>query len=146
MSADLRVIEPQRTPSIIPPPANEIRLAIFSSIPPGHIAYAVPDASCMPLAHAGEVLVVTDEPRLFPVEGEWFLIQWISPPYNEWERHRVGQTIGIPREIKPGLWGYGPPCRSHAGVYFCGDFGFSFEQMTDYIRGKVVGIYRPSPS
>lgn len=118
-------------------------LRIFESIPPGHIAYAVPDRSCEPLARQGEVLVVQDAPRTFPVEGEWFLIQWISKARSEWERPRVGQTIGIPHE-RDGIWGYAPPCSKAGGMIFCGDFGFSFEQMTDYIRGPVVGIYRPT--
>lgn len=133
----------QQTGSIAPPKVDEMRLGIFDSIPPGYIAYAVPDGSCMPLAREGEVLVVTDQPRLFPIEGQWFLIQWISPPYNEWERHKVGQTIGIPRELKSGLWAYAPPCNRYGGITYCGDGYFSFEQMTDYIRGKVVGVYRP---
>lgn len=119
-------------------------LRIFESIPPRHIAYAVPNASCMPLAREGEVLVVTDQPRLYPIEGQWFLMQWISPPYSEWERHKVGQTVGIPRRLRDGRWEYGPPCRQHGGVIYCGDGCFSFDQMTDYIRGKVVGIYRPT--
>lgn len=144
MSAGPQMLERSRQrASVLPQNAVEMRLEVFASIPPRHIAYAVPDGSCMPLASEGEVLVVTDQPRLFPVEGQWFLMQWISPPYNEWERHKVGQTVGVPREVKEGLWAYGPPCNRHGGITYCGDGFFSFDQMTDYIRGKVVGIYRP---
>lgn len=128
---------------ILPLPAIPPKLLIYDSVPAGHIAYAVPDRSCEPLARLGEVLVIKDAPRTYPIEDQWFLIQWISKAYNEWERERVGQTIGIPRE-RDGLWGYYPPCNRAGGLIYCGDFGFSFEQMTDYIRGPVVGIYRPS--
>ena len=121
----------------------EMRLEIFSSVPPGHIVFGVTDGRCMPLVQPGEVLVVEDSPRMYPQEGQWYLIQWISPPYNEWERHKVGQTIGIPHEIKEGRWGYRPPCQFHDGMYHFGDGFFSWEQMTDYIRGRVIGIYRP---
>lgn len=121
----------------------EARLRIFDTAPSGHLAYAVPDHICFPLAAVGEVLVVKDAPRTFPVEGEWYLMQWITPPHHEWERHRVGQTIGIPKEVKDNRWAYYPPCRSYGDVQYCGDGLFSFEQMTDYIRGPVVGIYRP---
>lgn len=122
---------------------DEMRLEIFDAVPPGHIVYAVTNGSCMPMAGSGEVLVVEDRPRMYPQEGQWYLIQWISPPYKEWERHTVGQTIGIPHEIKEGKWGYRPPCNFHDGMHYCGDGVFSWEQMTDYIRGRVVGIFRP---
>lgn len=125
----------------VAPPASA-SLRVFNAIPPGFIAFAVTNDSCLPLAQRGEVLVVEDAPRTYPAEGHWYLIQWISQPRNEWERATVGQTVGIPRELRPGLWGYQPPCRYAGGMHYAGDSGFTYDQMTDYIRGLVVGIYR----
>ena len=122
---------------------GDTSLRIFDRVPGRCLAFAVLDGSCMPLVQPGEVLIVDDAPRMVPVEGQWFLLQWISPPRNEWERQRVTQTVGVPRELKPDLWGYGPPCNSHGGMTYCGDFGFNWQQMTDYIRGPVIGLYRP---
>jgi len=119
-------------------------LRLFAHIPPGFIVFAVRDGSCLPLARQGEVLVVEDAPRTYPTERQWYLIQWITQPRQEWERAKVGQTVGIPRELRPGLWGYQPPCHYAGGMHYAGDSGFTFERMTDYIRGPVVGIYRPS--
>lgn len=126
-----------------PSPASP-SLRIFDHVPPGHIVFAVRDDSCLPLARRGEVLVVEDEPRSIPEEGHWYLIQWITQPHHEWERATVRQTVGIPRELKPNLWGYSPPCRYAGGMHYAGDSGFTFMQMCDYLRGPVVGIYRPS--
>lgn len=133
-------------PSIFPDRVDQMKLEVFDTIPPRHIAYAVPDGSCMPLAREGEVLVVKDMPRHYPQEGRWFLIQWVRPQRAEWERPTVHQTVGIPREVKDGVWAYGPPCQRSCGMIYCGDGFFSFDQMTDYIRGPVVGIYRPRPA
>jgi hypothetical protein len=145
VSGALQTIEsPPQPASIFPPDSiDEMRLEIFDSFPDRHIAYAVHDHSCMPMVGPGEVLVVTDQPRLYPQERQWYLIQWIRPPYNEWERPSVHQTIGIPRKLKDDKWAYGPPCQRWGGVMYCGDGYFTWEKMTDYIRGAVVGIYRP---
>lgn len=122
-------------------------LQIFETVPVGHLVYAVTDDSCMPLVEPGEVLVVEDAHRTFPMEDQWFLIEWIRKPACSWERERSQQTIGIPKRLKKPheeLWGYYPPCRkSRRGVTFGGDGWFGFDRMTDLIRGRVVGIYRP---
>lgn len=136
--------ESNARPLIFPPKKiHQMRLEIFEAVPLGYIVFGVTNGSCMPMVRPGEVLVVEDTPRMCPQEGQWYLMQWISPPYHEWERHKVGQTIGIPHEIKDGKWGYCPPCNFHCGMHYFGDGIFSWEKMTDYIRGRVVGIYRP---
>lgn len=117
-------------------------MPIFDAVPSGHTVFAVKDHQCLPFAQVGEVLVIEDAPRTYPVEGQWFLIQWISQPTNDWERATVRQTVGIPYS-KNGIWGHKPPNNRGSGVLYCGDFGFSWDQMTDHIRGPVVGLYRP---
>ena len=122
----------------------ETRLEIFDRFPAKHIAFAVHDHRCMPLVELGEVLVVTDTPRMYPEPGQWYLMQWISDRLNceTFGRDRVGQTIAVPHE-RSGRWGYAPPCSSGPGITYCGDGWWDWDRAVDLIRGKVVGIYRP---
>lgn len=117
-------------------------LEIFDQVPSGHIAFAVPDDSCLPMAERGEVLIVKDAPRTYPETGGWYLLQWIREPRHRWERATVHQTVGIALE-KGDTWGHYPPCPYHKGLHFCAETGFSYEQLTDQVRGPIVGIYRP---
>lgn len=129
----------------LPRKRAEMRLAILEAVEPRHIVYAVTDGRCMPLVRPGEVLVIEDAPRSLPEEGQWLLMQWISDAEQSRLccRDRVGQTIGIPRRIKDDKWAYHPPCSGQGGMAYFGDGLFSWEQMINYIRGPVVGIYRP---
>ena len=130
----------------LPPDAiEEMQMEVFTSVPSRHLVYAVDDHSCMPLVARGQVLVVKDAPRYFPIKGQWFLMQWISDDAAcvQYGRDRVGQTIGIPYENRDGLWGYRPPAARGPGTMYCGDGWWDFGRMVNLIRGPVVGIYAP---
>lgn len=146
MSA-VRTLAAQARPatSCMPPECiDEMRLEVFASVPSRHIVFAVNDDSCMPMVKRGQVLVVRDAPRHYPIKNQWFLMQWITPEgeAQQWCRDRVGQTIGIPYEFK-GLWGYKPPISQSGRTLYCGDGYWDFDRMINLIRGPVVGIYAP---
>lgn len=131
----------------LPPESiDEMRLEVFDRVPGRHLVFAVDDHSCMPLARLGEVLVVQDAPRSYPIKGQWYLMQWIrdEETSRQYCRDRVGQTIGIPYEVKEGLWGYRPPSHNGPGVSYAGDGWWGWDHMVKLIRGPVVGIYRPN--
>lgn len=115
-------------------------LEMFDSVPPWAFVQAATDDRNAPLIRAGEVVVA--EPGAFlPINGELFVIEYVSKPQVPFEREQRTRQIVLTRETPVGWW---------ASLVRQGDDGTSLfvsngpypdpAILADKIVGRVIGI------
>lgn len=146
-------------PSCLPQP-EAIRLEIFTTIPARCILHGATDNRTSPLICRNEIAVVESDGSSgwYPVDGGLFLIEYLSSP-STWTRCRPRRTCSIvqTRECRHpaniGKWVAAPYCspteadvlagRRLSGPFQLVDGPYDFDQLTEKLIGKVIGIYSP---
>lgn len=130
---------------------------VYDALPPGCIAFEVPDDTSLPHVRAGEFVVIDPEDKE-PAKGELFAITWKSSFNRKWQivqmDLRAGRYgTGNNGSMEDGhLWYVGAPApqrmmslaRHYVGEAMrWADGPYRDDYVREITHGKIIGILEP---